>query len=184
VDFRNVVRVDVNETPAPNYVVASKTQLLVQMPIGLETKRVESISVLSDNFTSTESSKLTFELGLNPKSVSGLQRMVQIFVLYLLRTPGSDVWKPGTGGGLQSKLGSVFAKDQTSGLTAEFSLAVNRVRSQIISMQTGNVRLTPDERLASATVLSAVYSRAQTALLARVELIAQSGRRAAVGLEL
>ena len=81
-------------------------------------------------------------------------------------------------------MGADFSKNKTNSIIAEFSLAVSRTRQQIISKQASNVRLNPDERLAGANVLSAVFNAGQTALVGRVELIAQSGRRAAVGLEL
>lgn len=183
-DFRNVVRVEVNEYPAASFVIAGRTRLLVQVPEGQEAKKIRSIAVLSDIFTATKNSKLSFELSDNPTTTSGLMRMIQTFIMYLLRSPGTDAWYPNSGGGLQRFVGGNISKSNTGGLTADFTLAVNRTRSQVISLQASNVRLTPDERLAAANVQSAIFSQAQTALLARVELISQSGRRAAVGLEL
>ena len=183
-EFRDVVKVEINEAESPSYMVVSKNQILAQVPSEQEKTLVKSLAVLSSSFTKTESSQVRFELTNHPKKAAGLIKMIQTFLLYLLRTPGTDAWYPNSGGGLQRLIGSSFSKNQTGAVTAEFALAISRTRAQIISLQAGNPRLNTDEKLAAANVLSAVFSAAQTALLARVELIAQSGKRAVVGLEL
>jgi hypothetical protein len=82
---------------------------------------------------------------------------------------------------VQRLVGSHFSKSATGGITAAFTLSVSRVRAQIISLQARNTRTSTDEKLAAANVLSAIFSAVQTALLARVELISQSGQKAIVG---
>lgn len=183
-DFRNVVKIEINDEEAPSFVVESRKRILVQVPDSQEKKRIRSVAVLSNSFTKTESSLVKFELTNNPKKAAGLMKLIQVFILWLLRTPGTDVWYPNTGGGLQKLIGAEFSKAKSGSVVAEFSLAVSRTRQQIISKQASNTRLDADERLAAANVLSAVFNANQTALIGRVELIAQSGRRAAVGLEL
>jgi len=183
-DFQTAVRVEINEIPAPTFVISSRSRILAQVPPSQENEYIRSLTVLSSGFTKTVSSKVSFELTLTPKKVSGIQLMVQTFLLYLLRSPSSDAWYPNTGGGIQKLIGSYFSKDNAGAVTAAFTLAVSRTRSQIISLQASNVRLSADEKLASAKVLEAVFNANQTALLARVELIAQSGKKAIVGVEL
>ncbi|MFW9801214.1 MAG: hypothetical protein ACFFFC_01060 [Candidatus Thorarchaeota archaeon] len=183
-DFRNVVKIQINDEDAPNFVVDSKTRIFVQIPDSQEKTIIRSIVVLSSNFTKTESSLVSFEFTNNPKKATGLMKMIQVFILLLLRTPGTDVWYPNSGGGLQKIIGADFSKNKSGNIVAEFSLAIGRTKQQIIAKQASNTRLSPDERLAAANILSAVFNANQTALIGRVELIAQSGRRAAVGLEL
>jgi hypothetical protein len=183
-DFRNVVKIEINDIEVPNFVVESKTRILAQVPDSQEKTSIRSVVVLSSGFTKTESSLVSFELTNNPKKATGLMKMIQVFILWLLRTPGTDAWYPNSGGGLQKLIGAEFSKNKSSGIIAEFSLAISRAKQQIIAKQASNTRLSADERLAAANVLSAVFNANQTALIGRVELIAQSGRRAAVGLEL
>jgi hypothetical protein len=183
-EFRNVVRVELNEVMAPNFVVVSLHQILVQVPANQEKEVIRSIAVLSSGFTSQDNSQLSFEISNFPRGTSGLMKMIQNFVLYLMRSPGTDAWYPRSGGGVLRFAGASFSKNTSGGLIADFTLSVNRTRTQIMGLQANNPRLSSDEKLAAANVLSAVYSSAQSALLARVELIAQSGRRAAIGLEL
>jgi hypothetical protein len=183
-DFSSVVKVEVNEIEAPSYVVMSKTRLLVQVPDSMQNELIRSVNVLSSRMTATDRSQVYFELTDRPQKVTGIQKLVQTFLLFLMRTPGSDAWAPNTGGGVQRLVGSNFSKNATGGITAAFTLAVSRVRTQIISRQARDSRLNTDEKLAAANVLSAIFSAQQTALLARVELISQSGKRAIVGVNL
>jgi len=180
-DFRSIAKVEVNELDAPSYVVMSKTRMLVQVPDSMQDTLVTSINILSSRLTASERSQVHFELTNRPQKLSGIQKLVQTFLLYLMRTPGTDAWSPTTGGGVQRLVGSHFSKNATGGITAAFTLSVSRVRSQIISMQARNTRTSTDEKLAAANVLSAIFSAVQTALLARVELISQSGQKAIVG---
>lgn len=183
-NFKNVVKIEINEEEAPNFVVMSKHRVLVQVPESQEKEIIRTLAVLSRDFTKTVSSQVKFEFTNQPQKVSGLKKLIQTFLLYLLRTPGTDAWYPKSGGGVQKLVGAHFSRSNAGGVTAAFTTAVSRTRSQIIALQASNPRLTASERLGSVTVLSAIFNAQQTALLARVELISQSGQRAIVGLEL
>jgi len=183
-DLRNASRVEVNEVVAPSFMILNKHRMLVQVPSSQEKEIIKSIAVLSNYFTRTSSSKVNFEFTLNPKKTEGLEKLIQSFILYLFRTPGTDAWYPNSGGGIQKIVGANFSRSNASGVTAAFTTSVHRTRSQLIALQSINNKLKASEKLAAANVLSAVYSAELTALLARVEIISQSGERAAVGMEL
>lgn len=183
-NFKNVVKIEINEEEAPTYVVMSKSRVLVQVPESQEKETIRTLAVLSSDFTKTRASQVKFEFTNHPRKLSGLQKLIQTFLLYLLRTPGTDVWYPKSGGGVQKLIGAHFSKSNVGGVTAAFSTAVSRTRTQIISLQASNTRLPSNEKLGAVNVLSAVFDAQQTALLARVELVSQAGQRAIVGLEL
>jgi hypothetical protein len=183
-NFKNVVKIEINEEEVPSYVIMSKNRVLVQVPESQEKEVIRTIAVLSNDFTKTKSSQVKFELTNQPQKVSGLRKLIQSFLLYLLRTPGTDAWYPQSGGGVQKIVGAHFSKSNVGGVTAAFTTAVSRVKRQLISLQASNSRLSASEKLGSVTVLSAVFNAQQTALVARVELVSQSGQRAIVGLEL
>lgn len=183
-NFRAAIKVLINEIQTPSFVVVSKKQILAQVPDEMEKEPIKSVSVLSSKFTATNRSFVEFELTDNPQSVSGLQKLVQFFLLFLLRTPGTDAWVPNSGGGIQKLVGSYFSKNNVGSVTAAFTTSVSRVRGQIMSLQASRTNIDSTEKLASANVLSAVFNLNQTALLARVELINQAGDRAIAGLEL
>lgn len=183
-DFRSVLRVEINEEESPSFVVLNKRRMIVQVPDSQQESVIRTITALSNTFTATESSLVRFEFTKNPRKLGGLQKMMQTFLLYLLRTPGTDAWYPNSGGGIQRLVGGNFGRSNVGSITADFTLSVSRVRSQIVSLQSSNIRLDPDEKLAAANVLSAVYNKQLTGLVARVELISQSGNRAIASLEL
>lgn len=183
-NFKNAVRVEINEVEAPSFVVVSTRRILVQVPESQEREIIRTLAVLSSAFTRTSNSQVRFELTNQPRQLSGLQKLIQTFLLYLMRTPGTDVWYPKSGGGVQRLVGAHFSRENAGGVAAAFTTAVSRTRSQLIALQAANTRLAASEKLGAVNVLSAVFDAQQTALLARVELISQSGQRAIVGLEL
>mgnify|MGYP002639891899 FL=1 len=183
-DFRSVDKVFLNEEESPSFVVASSTRLLAQVPPGQVDATILSISVLSSEFTATEASRLSFELTDNPRVVSGIQRMVQTFVMLLLRSPGTDAWSQGTGGGLQEMIGKNFSKQNAGGATAQFAMCVRRTKSQLVSMQTRNTSIKDDGALAAAIILESVFDPRTTSLIARVLLRSRSGKAAVVNLEM
>ena len=183
-DFRSVERLEINEEPSPSFAVVSSKQILAQVPESQEKSLIRTLAVLSSRFTRTEVSQIKFEFTNNPKRLVGLQKLVQNFLLYLLRTPGSDAWYQNTGGGVLKLIGAYYSKNNAGGVTAAFTTAVSRTRTQLVSLQAANPRLTDTEKLAAANVLSASFDTQQTALVARVELINQAGERAITSLEL
>lgn len=183
-NFKNVVKIEINEEEAPSFIVMAKNRVLVQVPESQENEIIRTLAVLSNDFTKTKSSQVKFEFTNQPHKVEGLKKLIQTFLLYLLRSPGTDAWYPKSGGGVQRLVGAHFSRSNAGGVSAAFVTAVSRVKSQITSLQASNTRLAANEKLGSVSVLSAVFNAQQTALLARVELVSQSGQRAIVGLEL
>lgn len=183
-NFRNVVKIEVNEEEAPSFIIMSKHRVLVQVPASQEKEVIRTMAVLSNDFSKTTSSQVKFELTNHPKKVEGIRKLIQTFLLYLMRSPGTDAWYPKSGGGVQKLIGAHFSRSNAGGVTAAFTTAVSRVRTQIITLQAANTRLSSSEKLGAVDVLSAVFNAQQTALLARVELVSQSGQRAIVGLEM
>lgn len=183
-DFRSVDQVLINDAEAPEVVLASSTKLLAQIPASELREPIKTVSVLSTSFTRTAASRVLFGVSLNPISVTGIQRMMQTFLINLMTTPGTDAWSPARGGGIQRIVGANFPKDSTGGVVAEFAIAVNRTRAQVIAMQSRSATLTEDERLAGAQILESVFNPNSLGLIARVKLTARSGRSAVANMEL
>lgn len=184
VDFRNAVKVFMNDTLSPSFVVSSKNVILAQVPTPLVKSNIQTIEVISSEFTATWQSKLIFEIGDNPKLIEGLQVMMQTFLKVLFTTPGSDSFMGKLGGNALKNLGGSFEVSETSSVVSDFTIAVSRTVTQIQGLQAQQTRIPDDERLLAANVLSVSFDPYLTALVARVELIAQSGRKAIVNLEL
>ena len=183
-DFHSAVRVLLDDQDSPSWIVVSHQQILAQVPVTLADATITSVQVLSSDFTATERSKLIFELGTDTRKISGLRSMMQIFLKILFTTPGTDAFAQSIGGGALQGLGKNFEASNTQNLVSDFTIAVRRAEMQMISLQSRQVRLPDDEKLAAAHVLGVMMDVASTTLLARVELIAQSGKLAITTLEL
>jgi len=183
-DFHHAVEVQINETKSPSFIIANSKTIIAQVPAGQVKSNIRSVSVLSSDFTATFRSKISFRFGDNPTMASGLKAMMQTFLKVLLTTPGTDSFAQRVGGNALKNLGSSFDISQTSSVVSDFTIAVSRTAAQIRTIQSKQTRLADDERLLSANVLHVRFDPNLTALIARVELIPQSGKRAIVNLEL
>lgn len=183
-EFYHAVEVQINETKSPSYVIANGGTIIAQVPNGQTKSNIRSVSVLSSDFTASFRSKITFRIGDDPTLTFGLKALMQSFLKLLLTTPGTDSFVQRVGGNGLKNLGGVFDSSQSASIVTDFTIAVSRTTSQIRAMQARQSRLDSDERLLSANVLHVRFEPSTTSLVARVELIPQSGKRAVVNLEL
>jgi len=183
-DFRSAVEVFINDAESPSFVIANKNTILAQVPSAFTKTNIKSIVVLSSEFTATFQSRIRFRIGDNPKPVSGLRAMMQMFLKVLLATVGSDGFAKKIGGSALQNIGKNFDIGQSSSLVSDFAISVRRTEQQILALQSQQPRLPDDERLLSATLLNSKFEVNTLTLIARVELISQSGIRAIANLEL
>lgn len=184
-DFRSVDEVLINDIPSPDIIVLSKTRLLAQLPDSLQkVPNVVSVSVLSRNLTITNRSLIRFRISDTPGRVTGILRLVQLFLKVLFTTPGSDIFNKRTGGGALVNIGETFGADEGGDIISDFVISVDTTARQILAQQGRNPRIPRDERLLSARVKAAGFNRQLGALIATVELTSQAGRAALANLEL
>lgn len=183
-DFRSAIEVIINDVTSPGFVVANKQTIIAQVPPTQIRSTISSISILSSEFTATFQSRLRFRLGPSPTTATGLKAMMQTFLKVLLTTAGSDAFVKSVGGSALKNVGKNFDIGQSSSLVSDFAIAVRRTEQQIRSFQSYQPRLKDDERLLSANLLNAKFDVNTLTLVARVELISQSGIRAIANLEL
>lgn len=183
-DFDHAVRVLINDIDSPSWIVSSRSQIIAQVPDVISGSNIVSLEVLSSDFTATAKSKLIFELGRDTKKCSGLKSMMQMFIKVLFTTPGTDVFAKRIGGGALISLGKNFDTENTQNLVSDLSISIRRAEMQMIALQSHQIRLADDERLAAANILGVRMDPSTTTLIARVELVAQSGKMAIANLEL
>jgi hypothetical protein len=183
-DFRHAVEVLINEINSPNFAIANKNTIIAEVPASEKKNTIRSLSVLSSDFTATFRSRLRFRIGRDPKKVGGLKAMMQTFLKLLFTTSGTDAWAQKLGGSGLKNLGRNFGLGETQTIVSEFGISVRRAETQMKALQSQQTRIPDDERLLAANLLNAKFDVNLTALLARVELISQSGVRAIANLEL
>jgi hypothetical protein len=184
IDFRNTEEVLINEETSPSFVIASKNIILAQVPDANIRKTIRTVSVISADFTATVQSRIRFRFGVDPKKVTGLKAMMQTFLKILLTSPGTDAFAKTIGGHALQNIGRSFSSSDSSRVVSDFAIAVGRTSDQMRSLQSRQSRLPDDERLLAANLINSRFDVSLTALIARVELIAQSGKRAIANLEL
>ena len=177
-DFRSVDEVLINDLPSPDVVIVSKTRLLAQVPVQLVNATLTSVTVVSRQLTLSSRSLIKFRIGTTPSKVSGILRLVQVFLKILLTTTGTDIFAPRIGGNALRDIGLTFGKDQGGNVVSDFIVAVATTARQITAIQARDPSIPRDERLLAAKVLSANFNRAEAALVVSVELTSQAGRSA------
>src|SRR5690606_23234077 len=183
-DFRSVDEVLINDIPAPEVVVLSRTRLLAQVPEALQNSDVTSVSVLSTRLIITERSIIRFRISRTPSKVRGILKLMQAFLKVLFTTPGTDIFAKKVGGGALRTIGHNFGKDQGADIVSNFIVSVDNTARQLIQVQSRNSSLPPDERLLSAKVYKAGFVKNETALVVGIEILSQTGRVARPLLEL
>ena len=177
-DFRNVERVLINGTPAPEFIVYSNTELVAQVPELYRNTVISDVSVLSSQLTLTERSLVTFTFGTRPKKVFGVLRLMQTFLRILLRTPGSNAFHRRSGGGLLSRVGTNIS----SSAAADIAVSVNTTKTYLIGIQTAERNIPPNERLLNAEISSVNVDERNTAISVTITLTNHSGQRTAATL--
>ena len=137
---------------------------------------VNEVLVLSARATLTKKSLLEMSIGTKVQAVSGVQKLLQTFMRLLLRTPGTNIFAPKSGGGIGRLIGKNYAADQAR-LRADAVSAVDQVRRYIITTQAAEQGIPLSERLLSANAKGVEVSAGNGALSLSVEIVSHSGRR-------
>lgn len=183
-DFSTAVEVVINDESSPSFVIASPSMIVAQVPQDQASQVIRSVSVVSSEFRFVRESLVSFRLGKESKKAKGLIYLMQVFTKLLLSTPYYDAFVSGIGGGALEALGTNADSPVDASVVTVVTRAVNVVADQIRALQARQTRLTDDERLLAANLLSCRYNMDITGIDLRVELIAQSGKTAIASLGL
>src|SRR5581483_11318695 len=135
-----------------------------------------SVTVTANRLFITPKSLIQFRLLPTASKVSGIMRLVQIFLKILFTTPGKDIFAPRIGGAALRNLGATFGKDEGGGITSDLIVSVNTTQRQILAIQSRDPSIPWEERLLAARVISAGYNKTELALIASIEITSQAGR--------
>lgn len=183
-DFSSVESVQVNEAQAPNFIVVNKNTLWVELPSAAQ-QRISTIEVTSSGFTrTTDSSVITYQIGPKTRAVEGILKLMQLFLKWLLQTPGSDIFNPDRGGGLQEVAGRLSSNRRSSTALAAVTRAVSTTANQIRASQLNTVRLPSDERLLDAQIENVAVNTELMEVHLSINLLSVAGTQATSNLVL
>lgn len=183
-DFRSAIKVLINDLESPSFIIMSQQKILAQVPDNIGPAPVLNTQVLSSNFTASFRSKIFFEFGPKPQKTAGLRYLIQMYLRLLFTSPGSDAFAPQIGGFGLKAVGQNVEVGAASNVVSDFAIAVRRAEQQLRDLQNSQTKLADDERLLAATLQSVYMDPATTSLVARIQLIPQSGIPASVNVEL
>jgi hypothetical protein len=179
-DFRNVESVLINGFTSPEFVAYSETALIAQVPEGIEDAIITGVTVLSTSLTFTERSLVELTLGTRPKKVTGTLRLIQVFLRQLLRTQGTNIFHPRSGGGMIKRVGGITSQQAA----ADVAIAVAAARQYVINAQTQDRNIPPSERLLSADIQALTADPRSTSIYVTILLTSHSGQTGAATLTL
>jgi len=182
-DFRSAEVVSINDLSSPEFVIIDKQTIYAQIPTGID--QIKTVSVISSNFTTTKTaSKILYQVGSKTHSISGLLKLVQLFIKVLLQSQGSDIFNPELGGGLQDLVGRITSTKRPDKVLGAISQAIGQTESQIRKAQLDTPGLALTERLLSASILDIHMLESQDEARARVQIDNIVGQTGVAALEL
>lgn len=170
-DFENIESVMIGGVPSPEFIAYSRNQILAQVPESLVDQPITEVLVYASALRPTERSLIEFTVGVRPKKVRGILRLLQNYVRILLRSPGTNVFHPTSGGGLRRRIG----ENLTSAASADVIAAVSRTTAYFLSVQARQSELPPSERLLSAEVQGVTPDEGTGTLYVTISLTSHTG---------
>lgn len=182
-DFGSVSKVLINNSPSPEFIVVNKYTIYAQLPS--TATGIKTVEIISNKFTKNfQDSRLEYEIGDKSQVVSGIQKLLQLFVKWILQSPGSDIFNPDRGGGLQDAVGQVMVSRKMGPILGVITRAVSSTTAQIRSAQVNVKNLPLDERLLSAEVQNLRIFEDQGEASVSVKIESVAGPQAVADLEL
>jgi hypothetical protein len=166
---------------ASEFVVAAQDRLIVKIPKSEVGHMLTSLKVLSDAVLTKSDGLISLSLPNPLNFITGVERLVQTFILIFLTTPGSDIFEPNSGGGGYTIVGK-NTNQRGKGVAADLMLAIERTRDEILQFQANEPNLSLSEKLLSADIQSVNFNPDETALVGRVGLTNMLGDQAEVSI--
>ena len=160
-----------------DFALSSTYVLLIYPPEGTDPRDVKFVAAVAESETVDEVSLMNLGLGYDVREVSGVMRLVQLFVFCLLTTAGSYILNKSIGGSVLDLMrkGSGAAPDR---LLPDLVAAIRKTEEDIRRMQAG-LNLPANELLLAVTVISTSVNASDSSITAFVELVTLDGSRRA-----
>lgn len=165
--LNRTTEVQYNGVEAKEFVIASSTRLIVKVPQSQVGKALKDFKALSPVSAAKQDAIISLGLTSPPKTISGIDRLVQNWVIIFMTTPGTDIFSPNSGGGGASIVGR--PTDRTGkGVAADLSMAIEKTKNELLRIQSSNQNVPPSEKLLSSSLDTVEYDASSTVLSARV----------------
>lgn len=147
-DITPAKSVFINGVSATSFIVLSKTKLIVDLPTSEINKPINSVAIAGNT---GEVGFVSFSV--KPQAnITDSKYVIQRFFNVLLKEPNSDVFNPGSGVGLLSKLGNIDFED------VEVLVAGGIREAEQFIIQTQKPELADSKTLVTVNILNVSYS--------------------------
>ncbi len=167
--FNLTDEIQYNGVQVQEFIIASPTRLIVRIPDSQVGVNLADLRVLAPVPLAQRDAIVSLAVARPLRTVSGIDRLVQEWVLIFLTNPGSDIFDPTSGGGARSVIGQAADVTGTNAMS-DLSLAVENTKRQLLQKQAKNSKIPPNERLLSASLSNVSYDQKTTALIGLVDL--------------
>lgn len=178
-DFDQATEVHYNGVTVNEFIIQSKTRMIVRVPDSQIGKAFQTLEVVSSTFATKKDALLYLGLERPVRTTSGLERLIQMWTMVFLTTPGSDIFDPQSGGGAQAIIGRTTDKNG-KGVAADLAYSIDRTKTELLRLQSKNPNLPLEEKILSSSLASLSFDDKTTTLYARVTLRNMLGQSAEV----
>lgn len=180
-DLYRATEIEYNDILVTEFIVAEPNRILVRIPEAQVGKELRTIRVLAPVSVTRSSALVRIGVTTPIQAISGIERLVQAWLILFLSTPGSDIFDRSSGGGALSIVGRATDRGHKSAAAA-VAMAVDKAKADLTRKQAQSGRIPLDERLLSTSLDSVSFDPGTSTLRATVSLRNMLGESAAVAL--
>jgi hypothetical protein len=154
--------------------------IYIYPPEKIDVNDVKTLVVIAEAETVNEKALLNLGVGYAVRPLSGVERVVQLFVFTLLTSPGSYILDQSKGGGLMDVMRRGGGA-QASVVLPDVVASIRKTETDIKNMQAG-LSLPAEELLLAVNVIDTSIRSSDQAINVFVELVTLNGSRRAFNL--
>lgn len=170
-----------NDAIVPELFVVANNRLIARVPDSQIGKPLNSISVFANTRSVGKDTVVSLSAGSPFTTVSGMDRLVQSWIMTFMTTPGTNIFSPSSGGGAQTIIGKTTNRSGDS-VSADLAMAVSRTKSEILNSQARGRSIPLSEKLLNCSITSVNFDPTTSVLSATVSIQNMAGQQAEVSL--
>jgi hypothetical protein len=167
--FNTANEITYNGIEVSEFIIAAPTRIIARIPDSQVGQALRDLRVMAPVSIAKLDAQRDLGVGSPVRTVEGIDRLVQEWLLIFLTNPGSDIFNQTGGGGARAVIGQP-ASSSESNAVSELSLAVEKTKQQLLRQQAQNSNIPPAERLLSASLSDVRFDQQTTSLTAVVDI--------------
>lgn len=169
VDLYKATEIEYNGVLATEWIVAAPNRLVVRIPETQVGQFLRSVRVFTNISLAQDKALVQFGVTSPLTKISGIDRLVQSWLLIFFTTPGSDVFDQASGGGGRGLIGKTTDRYHR-GVAADLALCINRTTDEVLRLQAKVPEAPPEEKLLSGHLIGMSFNEQTSVLYAAVSL--------------